>query len=125
MALDQMEALARAEQGLPQTVGADKGYHTKDFVGECRDRGVKPHVACVKNRSTTGLDARTTGSSGYKMSQRVRKRIEEIFGWMKTVGLLRKTRYRGIAKTQSWIHFVGATYNLVRMANLELRAQLA
>lgn len=125
IALDQMEALARAEQGLPQTLGADKGYHNKDFVGECRDRGVKPHVACVKNRRTPGLDQRTTGSNGYKLSQRVRKRIEEIFGWMKTVGLLRKTRYRGIAKTQSWIHFLGATYNLVRMANLELRAQAA
>lgn len=125
MALEQMEALARSEQGLPQTVGADKGYHTKDFVEECRYRGVKPHVACVKNRNTPGLDARTTGSGGYRVSQRIRKRIEEIFGWMKTVGLLRKTRYRGIAKTQSWVHFVGATYNLVRMANLELLAQLA
>lgn len=125
MALDQMEALARAEQGLPQSLGADKGYHTTDFVGECRDRGVKPHVACIKNRKTPGLDARTTGSSGYRMSQRIRKRIEEIFGWMKTVGLLRKVRYRGEAKIQSWIHFVGATFNLVRMANLELRMQLA
>jgi transposase len=123
MALDQMDALSRAGQGLPQSVGGDKGYHTKDFVGECRDRGVKPHVAEVKNRKTPGLDGRTTSSGGYQVSQRIRKRIEEIFGWMKTVGLFRKTRYRGIAKTQSWIHFLGATYNLVRMANLELRAE--
>ena len=120
MALDQMETLAYAEQGLPQTLGADKNYHTKNFVGECRDRGVKPHVACVRNRKTPGLDKRTTNKGAYKVSQRIRKRIEEIFGWMKTVGLFRKTRYRGIAKTQSWVHFLGATYNLVRMANLEL-----
>lgn len=124
MALDQMEVLARDEQGLPQSVGADKNYQTKHFVRECRDRGVKPHVACIKNRKTPGLDGRTTGSRGYRLSQRIRKRIEEIFGWMKTVGLLRKVRYRGVAKIQSWIQFVGATFNLVRMANLELRAQV-
>ncbi len=125
VALDQMEAVAYAEHGLPQTVAGDKGYHTKDFVAECRNRGVKPHVACVKNRHTPGLDGRTTASAGYQTSQRVRKRIEEVFGWMKTVGLLRKTRYRGIAKTQSWIHFLGATYNLVRMANLERCAEVS
>jgi transposase len=125
MALDQMEALASAEQGLPVSVGADKGYHTKDFVSECRERGVKPHVALVRNRATPGLDGRTTGSEGYKTSQRIRRRIEEIFGWMKTVGLFRKTRYRGIDRTQVWVNFLGATYNLIRMANLELRALAA
>ncbi len=124
VALDQMEALARAEQGLPQTLAGDKGYHTKDFVDECRQRGVKPHVAQVKKRKTPGLDGRTTTSRGYHTSQRIRKRIEEIFGWMKTVGLFRKTRYRGMARTQSWMHFLGATYNLVRMANLELAAEM-
>ena len=125
VALDQIGALAGSGQGDPQTLGADKGYHTRKFVGQCRDRGTRPHVACVKNRKTPGLDARTTGSKGYETSQRVRKRIEEVFGWMKTVGLLRKTRYRGIAKIQSWVHFLGASYNLVRMANLELRMQEA
>jgi transposase len=125
MALDQMEALAVAEQGLAVTLGGDKGYHNKAFVGECRDRGVKPHVACVRNRTTPGLDGRTTSSAGYKTSQRIRKRIEEIFGWMKTVGLFRKTRYRGIERTQTWVNFLGATYNLVRMANLEHRALAA
>ena len=118
-ALEQMEHLARHDQGLAQTLGADKNYHTKDFVGECRQRGVKPHVAQVKNRKTPGLDGRTTSSPGYKTSQRIRMRAEEIFGWIKTVGASRKSRYRGIEKTQSWIHVVGAAYNLVRMGNLE------
>lgn len=123
MALDQMEALAATGQGVPSTVGADKGYHTKGFVGGCRQCGIRPHVAQVKKRTTPGLDGRTTASGGYTTSQRIRKRIEEIFGWMKTVGLMRKSRYRGIDRTQSWVHFVGATYNLVRMANLELCAE--
>lgn len=121
-ALDQMEELTEMGQGNPQTVGADKGYHTKKFVGTCLESGRKPHVACVKNRKTPGLDGRTLGSGSYAVSQRIRKRIEEIFGWMKTIGGYRKTRYRGIDKNQSWIHFLGATYNLVRMANLELRS---
>lgn len=125
MALDQMTHLAEGEQGLPQTLGGDKNYHTKDLVGECRQRGVKPHVARVKNRRTPGLDGRTTRSRGYQTSQRIRRRIEEIFGWMKTVGAFRKTRYRGIAKIQSWAHMVGAAFNLVRMANLENLATAA
>lgn len=121
--LKQIEELKELAQGDPQTVGADKGYHTKKFVRGCRENGCKPHVACVKNRKTEGLDGRTTGAAGYAMSQKIRKRIEEIFGWMKTVGLYRKTRYKGIEKNQSWVHYLGATYNLVRMANLELRAE--
>ena len=103
-ALKQMEGLSGMGQGEPKTVGADKGYHTKAFVGQCREKGAKPHVACVRNRKAAGLDGRTTGAQGYQASQRIRKRIEEIFGWMKTVGLYRKTRYRGIEKNQSWVH---------------------
>ena len=122
-ALRQMEEISEMNQGDPKSIGADKGYHTKKFVGRCREEGCKPHVACVKNRKTPGLDGRTTGASAYKVSQRVRKRIEEIFGWMKTIGLCRKTRYRGIEKNESWAHFLGASYNLVRMANLELRSE--
>jgi transposase len=122
-AIDQMDELVETGQGNPKTVGADKGYHTKKFVESCRETGRKPHVACVKNRKTPGLDGRTLGSGGYAVSQRIRKRIEEIFGWMKTIGGYRKTRYRGIDKNQSWIHFLGASYNLVRMANLELRGE--
>lgn len=119
MALSQLEALGKNGQGQPTTVGADKGYHTKDFVKECREHGIKPHVACVKNRKTPGLDKRTLQSGSYEVSQRLRMKIEEIFGWMKTVGLFRKSRYRGIERTQSWAHILGATYNLIRMVNLE------
>jgi len=119
VALEQIERIETREHGGVETLGADKGYHTKTFVGGCRKRCIKPHVAEVKNRTTPGLDGRTTGSRGYKTSQRIRKRIEEIFGWMKTVGVFRKTRYRGRGKVQSEAYFTGATFNLIRMANLE------
>ena len=120
VALEQIERLEARGHGSVATLGADKGYHTKAFVGGCRNRRIKPHVAEVKNRSTPGLDGRTTTSRGYETSQRIRKRIEEIFGWMKTAGTFRKTRYRGKNKVQSEAYFIGATYNLIRMANLDL-----
>src|SRR5205823_1564786 len=68
------------------TVGADKAYHQQKFVGGCRERGISPHVACKEQIKVKGLDRRTTGASGYQSSQKLRKRVEEIFGWMKTVG---------------------------------------
>lgn len=74
------------------------------------------------DRTTSGLDGRTTGSRGYETSQRIGKRIEEIFGWMKTVGIFRKTRYRGRGKVQSEVSFIEATFDLIGMANLELAA---
>jgi len=100
------------------SLGADKNYHTKAFVRGCRARGIKPHVAPIKNRKTPGLDGRTLNSRGYETSQRIRKRIEEIIGWMKTVGGFRKTRYRGIERNQQSGWFIAAAYNLVRMAKL-------
>jgi len=69
---------------------------------------------------TPGLDRRTTTQAGYQTSQRIRKRVEEIFGWMKTVGGLRRSRYRGAERTQAWGYFVAGTYNLLRLARLEL-----
>lgn len=102
----------------PKTLGADKGYHTKDFIARLRKRGVIPHVARIENRQTPGLDARTTRHDSYVLSQRKRKRIEEIFGWMKTVGGLRKTRVKGIARTQQLAHLAGAAYNLLRISRL-------
>ncbi len=102
----------------PKTLGADKGYHTKDFVARLRRRGIIPHVARIESRKTPGLDARTTRHDGYALSQKKRKRIEEIFGWMKTVGGLRKTRVRGIARTQLLAHLTGAAYNLLRISRL-------
>jgi transposase len=97
------------------TLGADKGYDTEDFVTECRELNVTPHVAC---RKYTILDKRTTRHPGYQISQRIRKRIEEIWGWMKTVGGGRKLRYKGVARNQLWAELATAAYNLVRMAKL-------
>ena len=97
------------------TVGADKGYDTQDFVTACRDMKVTPHVA---RRQYTIVDKRTTRHEGYKVSQRIRKRIEEIFGWIKTVGGGRKLRYKGIARNQLWAELTAAAYNLVRMAKM-------
>jgi IS5 family transposase len=101
------------------TVGADKGYDTKGFVQEMRERNVTPHVSENTNRpGGSALDQRTTRHNGYEVSQRKRKRIEEVFGWLKTVGMLRKTRHRGIFKVGWVFTFAAAAYNLVRMRNL-------
>jgi len=103
----------------PATVGADKGYDTHDFVAECRAMNVVPHVAQLMNEYRgSAIDARTTRHPGYGVSQRIRKRIEEIFGWAKTVGGFRRTRYRGRRRTQLAAYVVGAAYNLVRLARL-------
>jgi hypothetical protein len=105
------------------TLGADKGYCNKAFVGLLRQRQVAPHIARIEGRRTPGLDARTTRHGGYAISQRKRKRIEEIFGWMKTVGGMRKSRFIGIAKTQLAAYMVGAAYNLLRLARLQAAAE--
>jgi transposase len=104
------------------TVGADKGYDTKDFVAECRHLNVTPHVAQNSKRNGgSAIDGRTTRHGGYEISQRKRKRIEECFGWLKTIALMRKVRHRGIEKV-GWIFtFAAAAYNLVRMRNLLAR----
>jgi transposase len=104
------------------TVGADKAYDTRDFVKECRNMNVTPHVAQnVKRSGGSAVDGRTTRHGGYEVSQRKRKRIEECFGWLKTIALMRKVRHRGIEKV-GWIFtFAAAAYNLVRMRNLLAR----
>jgi transposase len=103
----------------PITLGADKGYDTREFVQSCRGRNVTAHVAQNAHaRRRSAIDARTTRHSSYTVSQRLRKRVEEIFGWAKTVGNFRRTRYRGRARTQLAAYFVGAAYNLLRMAKL-------
>jgi transposase len=104
------------------TVGADKGYDTKDFIAECRHMNVTPHVAQNVNRNGgSAIDGRTTRHEGYAISQRKRKRIEECFGWMKTIALVRKVRHRGIEKVGWLFTFAAAAYNLVRMRNLLAR----
>ena len=101
------------------TVGADKGYDTKDFVAECRNLEVTPHVAQnVKRSGGSAIDGRTTRHGGYEISQKKRKRIEESFGWLKTIALMRKVRHRGIHKVGWVFTFAAAAYNLVRMKNL-------
>jgi transposase len=101
------------------TVGGDKGFDTRDFVKECLHMGVTPHVA--QNHARPGgsaIDGHTTRHPGYAISQRKRKRIEECFGWLKTIALLRKVRHRGVCKVH-WIFTLAcAAYNLVRMRNL-------
>jgi IS5 family transposase len=101
------------------TLAADKAYDTKDFVKEMRGMKVTPHVSQNDKRpGGSAIDGRTTRHEGYQVSQRKRKRIEEVFGWIKTVGTLRQTRHRGL-ETVGWIFtFTAAAYNLVRMRNL-------
>jgi transposase len=101
------------------TVGADKGYDTAEFVRECRQMNVTPHVAQNEARpGGSAIDARTTRHAGYAVSQKKRKRIEECFGWLKDIALLRKLKHRGLLKV-GWIFtFAAAAYNLVRMRKL-------
>lgn len=104
----------------PKTLGGDKGYDTRDLVAQLRAKRVTPHVAqnTGGGRRRSAIDGRTTRHAGYTVSQRIRKRVEEIFGWMKTVGGFRKTRYRGLEKVGFAGYLVAAAYNLVRLARL-------
>ena len=102
------------------TLGADRGYDTQDFVADCRQRKVTPHVAQNTSRRRSAIDGRTTRHSGYVVSQRLRKRVEEVFGWKKTVGGLRKLRYIGQARNALCFTISASAYNLVRIAKLEL-----
>jgi len=110
--------LARRPGTSPITVGADKAYDTRDFVHATRTAGVIPHVAQNDTHRRSAIDDRTTRHEGYEISQRKRKRVEEIFGWGKTVGGLRKVRHRG-EQLVSWMFtFTMAAFNLVRMRTL-------
>ena len=110
--------LARRAQPGRVTLGADKAYDTADFVARLRELSVTPHVAQNTSNRSSAIDERTTRHPGYRVSQQKRKRIEEIFGWLKTIGLLRKTRHRGTERV-GWIFVFGlAVYNLLRIRNL-------
>jgi transposase len=104
------------------TAGGDRGYDQKRFVEGCRASRVTPHVAQNTTNRRSRIDERTTRHPGYAISQRRRKIVEEVFGWMKTVGLLRKTRHRGRARVGWMFTFTAAAYNLVRIRNLALEA---
>ena len=103
------------------TLGGDKGYDVRSFVEALRQMDVTPHIA-RKNTSYSALDGRTLRHKGYRVSQVVRKRVEEIFGWLKTVGLMRKTRHRGLGRVGWMFRFTVAIYNLVRIRNLQAAA---
>lgn len=112
--------MAERVEGIKRiTLAADKAYDTKDFVSEMRGMNVTPHVSQnIRRSGGSAIDGRTTRHEGYQVSQRKRKRIEEVFGWIKTVGTLRKTRHRGL-ETVRWVFtFTASAYNLVRMRNL-------
>jgi IS5 family transposase len=101
------------------TLGGDKGYDTAGFVAHMRELGVTPHVAQNTTNRRSAVDGRTTHHAGYVVSQRKRKRVEEVFGWMKTIALQRKTRFRGSERVGWMFTLAAAAYNLVRMRNLQ------
>ena len=120
---ERVGALAMLDEHIPApagiTLGADAGYDSADFVRACRERGITPHVAQTRDkRRRSAVDGRTVRHAGYEVSQRIRKRVEEIFGWAKTVASFRKTRFRGQARTQLAAHLVAAAYNLLRISKL-------
>jgi len=114
-ALDMIEP--RADRPKPITLGGDKGFDAADFVMELREINVTPHIAQNTSRRSA-IDGRTTRHPGYAVSQRIRKRIEEGFGWMKTIAGLRKTKYRGLKKVGWAFTLAAAAYNLIRIPKL-------
>ncbi len=105
------------------TLGGDKNYDTRDWVRELRKRNITPHVARnVERRGGSAIDGRTTRHEGYAISQQKRKRIEQSFGWMKIIGMLKKVKLRGLDKVRWLFTFVGAGYNLYRLGRLEAEA---
>jgi Transposase DDE domain len=105
------------------TLGADKNCDTRDFVRELRELRATPHVAQGTTGRSIAIDGRTTRHAWYAINQRCRKQVEEIFGWLNTMGLLRKTRHRGVSRV-GWIFtFAAAVYNLVRMTTLASAAR--
>jgi hypothetical protein len=121
LALQLIETKARPG-GRRITLEADKNYDTAEMVNLPREMNVTPHVAQNDTKRSSAIDGRTSRHAGYEVSQRERKRVEEIFGWLKTVGLLRKVKYRGL-ELVDWIFRFGlAAYNLVRIRNLTMVA---
>jgi transposase len=104
--------------GKRVTLGGDKNYDTQEFVRELRGMNITPHVAQNNTNRSSAIDQRTTRHAGYEVSQRKRKRVEQSFGWMKMVGMLRKVKLRGIEKVGWLFTFTGAAYNLCRLRNL-------
>jgi IS5 family transposase len=108
----------RADRPKAISLGADKGYDAEDFVNELKSMNVRPHVAQNDTGRRSNIDGRTTRHASYRMSQKIRKRIEEGFGWLKTVGVYRKTRFKGRDRVGWAFTFAMAAYNLVRLPKL-------
>ena len=113
---------AQTGGGRRATMGGDKGYDTREFVDDLRELHVTPHLAQNNTNRRSAIDRRTTQHAGYQISQRKRKRVEEVFGWLKTIALLRQTRHRGRARVSWMFTFAAAVYNLVRIRNLTAAA---
>jgi hypothetical protein len=107
--------------GKRVTLGGDKNYDTQEFVRELRGMNITPHVAQNTTKRSSAVDERTTRHAGYEVSQRKRKRVEQSFGWMKMIGMLKKVKLRGIDKVGWLFTFTGAAYNLCRLRNLMAR----
>ncbi|MFN3256396.1 MAG: IS5 family transposase [Ilumatobacter sp.] len=105
-----------------RTVAGDKNYDTKDFVADVRGLGFTPHVAQNNTNRRSAIDGRTTRHAGHVVSQRIRKRVEEPFGWIKTVGAGRKLRYIGPQRNRAWFKMEAAVYNLIRICSLDATA---
>jgi transposase len=118
-----LEMLARLPpRARRRTVAGDKGYDTAGFVADVRHLGFTPHFAPNTTRQRSTIDGRTTRHAGHQVSQRIRKRIEEPFGWMKTIAGGRKLRYLGKQRNRAWFVMTGAIYNIIRIAALDLAA---
>jgi transposase len=117
-----LDMLQQKDPDTRVTLGADRAYDTREFVRQLRELKVTPHVAQNDTHRRSAIDERTTRHAGYAVSQRKRKRIEEVFGWMKTIALQRKTRFRGPDRVGWMFTFAAAAYNLVRMRNLDLQS---
>lgn len=111
-------ALADAHLSPGATLGADKGYDVHDFVDELKARGIHPHIARNTKGRRSAIDGRSAGGKGYLMSLQIRKRIEQSFGWSKTIGTLRKLPVIGLAKVNAWVHWNFAAYNLIRIGGI-------
>jgi transposase len=111
-----------SKKGKQRTLGADKGYDVNEFVQSCRKARVVPHIAKKKSCGSALIDGRVTRHPGYEISQQKRKRVEEIFGWLKSVGPFRQVKWRGIMKVGWMWRFGLATYNVLRIANLQIKA---
>ena len=115
--------MAEKIPGVKQvTLGGDKNYDTEEFVRELRGMHITPHVAQNHTNRCSAIDRRTTRHIGYELSQQKRKRVEQSFGWMKVIGMLKKVKLRGLEKVGWLFTFTGAAYNLCRLRNLQVQA---